>query len=92
MSCSIMNEQIQMHLDQTGTLFHLLLDKRHLSHRTESSSRSALQVPELSRLELHHLLRVAERSRYSSKITRQYWKAFLSSQHDVIANSNQLDQ
>lgn len=91
MDCSIINDNIRLHLDDTKTAFKMLLESKKSPLRTEFSVRpagSALQMPDLSRLQLHHILRQSEKEQSHSKAAAHSWLASLDDVREHSSNSN----
>jgi hypothetical protein len=86
MSCSIINKNIQLLIQQTETAFSLLNEGRTATPLLNNPYRSATQNPDVSRAHMSAILRQARRDQASPKSQQTYWSVFLS--HYVTQNAN----
>lgn len=97
MNRSIINPRVHLLLQEKDTAFNLMLgaaadESDEQSAGKSRTSRSALQNPEIRRLELAAMLRQALKKQQSQKSQRTYWAAFLASYVRGNANSNDLSE
>ncbi len=99
MDCSIVNHKIQLLLQDTETSFNMLIDTDGRSdmdyvdytvNARINCFRSALQNPDLRRVELASMLRRALKKQKSIKSQKTYWSAFMTSYVRKNANSNEI--
>jgi hypothetical protein len=86
MTCSIINKNIQLLLEDTETAFELMNEGRDTSPLLNNPYRSGTQNPDVSRAHISTILRKGKREQASAKSQQTYWSAFLS--HYVTQNAN----
>ncbi len=100
MNCSIINRRIQMLLQETETTFNLMVEAGghpnmdyagYTAQTRIHCFRTALQRPELSRMELAAILRRALGKQRSAKSQKTYWSAFMANYLSLSANNNNND-
>lgn len=99
MDCSIINRKIQMLLQETDVSFNMMIDAgghpnmdyaAYTANTRINCFRSALQNPELRRIELAAMLRRALKKQKSAKSQKTYWSAFMANYIHKNANSNEV--
>ena len=80
-----LDPKVQICLEGTDTSFNMAIETDPSEDRKRAS---ALQNPELRRLELAAMLRRALKKQLSQKSRRTYWSAFMSSYVRENANNN----
>lgn len=86
MPCSIMNNRVQLTFSGKSSSINLMMgEKNHVI-----SGRSALQRPDVRRVELATLLRKYMKGQQSAKSQSTYWRTFMTGYIAHSANSNDL--
>ncbi len=90
MACLIVNSNFQVHMENTDKTLSVMLD-RPAAPGGKPLKSSALQSPEINRLNLTALLRQARKKAGQAPATRNYWVSFIKGVGAHSANSNAAD-
>lgn len=91
MSCSIINDTIQLHIEGTSKDMDVLLQSRpKATPKTKVTTGSALQNPDLSKMSLSAMMRRVRQDDTEAAVSGQknYWAAFMERTRSHCANGN----
>ncbi len=85
---SMGNNKIRLHLDGDQTSFRLLLPQKRKTHNGDAAKNTALQSPDVSRMQLAAALRKLLRLNTDKAPRKSAWAAFQTRVISSSANSN----
>lgn len=91
MSCSIINDTIQLHVEGSSKNMDVLLQSGGKNDpKTKITAGSALQNPDLSRMSLSNMMRRVRQDTPENSVSGQknYWAAFMERTRSRCANGN----